>query len=491
MTTSTADVSRLSLGHDALVVSSTSRTAPSWPVEYVSLVVVLDCLAIFVALAIAIVARFGITDATGPSYEAVLIAGGPLWVGVLAFHRTYDARLIGHGPTEWRNVLIASVRLFGIVAIACYAARIQLARGFVAIACPVGVVLLLAGRHYARRWLAQRRQTGSHCFRVLAVGDKEHVDHLVKVLERDKTAGYTIVGACLAGGSAEAGQVAGVPVVGDVHDVATAVSATRADSVAVTAANAITPHVLRRMSWQLQDTGINMLVAPGLTDIAGNRISVRPVSGLPLLHIDEPELGLFAKTVKRIVDVTISGAALAVLIPVFAAIAISIKATSRGPVLFRQKRVGREGEAFMLYKFRTMHVGAEALLTQLRQRNDSDGLLFKMRDDPRVTTAGKRLRRLSLDELPQLLNVLKGDMSLVGPRPPLQTEVDNYDNAVSRRLRVKPGITGLWQVSGRSDLSWEESVRLDLYYVENWALSLDLVILARTARAVCTGAGAY
>jgi exopolysaccharide biosynthesis polyprenyl glycosylphosphotransferase len=207
--------------------------------------------------------------------------------------------------------------------------------------------------------------------------------------------------------------------------------------------------------------------------------------------VDEPQLGVVHRTVKRVIDVAICSVGLVLLAPLFAVVAIAVKLGSSGPVLFRQTRVGRDGEEFSAYKFRSMYVDAEQHLDTLRDRNEAAGLLFKMRDDPRVTGVGRWLRRLSLDELPQIWNVLRGDMSLVGPRPPLPSEVEAYEYDVRRRLLVKPGITGLWQVSGRSDLSWEDSVRLDLYYVENWSPVLDLVILARTFIAVVRGAGAY
>jgi exopolysaccharide biosynthesis polyprenyl glycosylphosphotransferase len=195
--------------------------------------------------------------------------------------------------------------------------------------------------------------------------------------------------------------------------------------------------------------------------------------------------------VKAAFDRIGAGLLLVVASPLLAALAFAVRVGSPGPVLFRQVRVGKNGREFVMYKFRTMHTDAEARLAELRHLNQVDGALFKLRDDPRVTRAGRFLRKFSLDELPQLLNVLTGTMSLVGPRPPLPAEVAVYADDVHRRLAVRPGMTGLWQVSGRSDLPWEEAVRLDLRYVENWSLTLDLVILLRTLSAVTRGAGAY
>jgi len=212
----------------------------------------------------------------------------------------------------------------------------------------------------------------------------------------------------------------------------------------------------------------------------------------PLLHVDQPDITGVRYFVKEVVERALAFGLCVVALPLLFVVAAAIKTTSPGPVLFRQRRVSRHGEAFEMLKFRSMRVDAESMLDDLVDRNEvAGGTLFKIRDDPRVTSVGRLLRRWSLDELPQLLNVLRGDMALVGPRPPLPGEVAGYSDGVRRRLLVKPGMTGLWQVSGRSDLSWEESVRLDLYYVENWSLSLDMQILWRTASAVLKSAGAY
>jgi exopolysaccharide biosynthesis polyprenyl glycosylphosphotransferase len=249
---------------------------------------------------------------------------------------------------------------------------------------------------------------------------------------------------------------------------------------------------LRRLSWELEGTGVSLLVAPGLTDVAGPRIHIRPLgTRLPLLHVEEPEFTGARKVLKEAQDRVIAAVATLFLAPLMLSLAVLIRVDSRGPALFRQVRVGKNGEEFCVYKFRSMHVDAEERLAALAELNESDGVLFKMRNDPRVTRVGRLLRRYSLDELPQLLNVILGDMALVGPRPPLPREVANYASDVHRRLLVKPGITGLWQVSGRSDLSWEDSVRLDLYYVENWSLALDLQILWKTFSAVLASRGAY
>lgn len=226
-------------------------------------------------------------------------------------------------------------------------------------------------------------------------------------------------------------------------------------------------------------------------DIAGGRTTIRPVDGLPMLHVDHATLRGPRRIAKDVADRIGALIILILASPIILVCASLVRATSNGPVFFRQVRIGRDGRPFRMVKFRTMYPNADKMLVHLSQRNENDGLLFKMKDDPRVTEIGRLLRKYSLDELPQLFNVLNGTMSLVGPRPPLQSEVELYPADMRRRLAVKPGMTGLWQVSGRSDLPWEEVMRLDIHYVDNWSLSLDLVILLRTVTAVMRSAGAY
>jgi len=226
-------------------------------------------------------------------------------------------------------------------------------------------------------------------------------------------------------------------------------------------------------------------------EVAGPRLSIRPAAGLSLLHVERPVSRGGRMVMKALFDRVVGTLLILCGLPVLTLVGVLVKASSPGPILFQQKRIGARGEPFDMLKFRTMVVGAEAHLDSLVEGHDGNEVLFKKRDDPRVTKVGRVLRRYSLDELPQLFNVLRGGMSLVGPRPPLPSEVEKYESDAVRRLRVKPGMTGLWQVSGRSNLSWEESLRLDLRYVDNWSLVLDLQILWRTARAVLGGNGAY
>jgi exopolysaccharide biosynthesis polyprenyl glycosylphosphotransferase len=248
---------------------------------------------------------------------------------------------------------------------------------------------------------------------------------------------------------------------------------------------------LRELAWELEKTDTDLCVAPALLDIAGPRTTIRPVAGLPLLHMDHPEFTGARQVIKTVFDRVFAVTALMVLSPLFVILCSIIRHSDGGPAFFRQVRVGKDGRPFVLFKFRTMVPDAEAQKAELALLNETDAVLFKMRKDPRVTSVGARLRRWSIDELPQLINVLRGDMSLVGPRPALPEEAARYRDHVRRRLMVRPGLTGLWQVNGRADLSWEESVRLDLRYVENWSFLLDVQIIWKTWAAIRHGSGAY
>jgi exopolysaccharide biosynthesis polyprenyl glycosylphosphotransferase len=299
------------------------------------------------------------------------------------------------------------------------------------------------------------------------------------------------VGVCLPPQEVTLSSLHDVPVLGTSDDVIRAVDAVGADTVAVVSHPGLSGHALRQLSWALEERDVELLVSPGIVEVAGPRISIRPMAGLSLLHLERPAFRGARRVLKRLFDYLVASGLIAVLSPLLIALAVAIRLTSRGPALFRQTRVGTNGRLFTVYKFRSMVVDAEARRAALVDQNDGHGVLFKMRTDPRVTRIGVLLRRYSLDELPQLLNVLRGNMSLVGPRPPLPLEVAGYSTDEVRRLRVRPGMTGLWQVSGRSDLTWEESLRLDLRYVDNWSISLDFSILWRTVRAVAQGSGAY
>jgi exopolysaccharide biosynthesis polyprenyl glycosylphosphotransferase len=342
-----------------------------------------------------------------------------------------------------------------------------------------------------RRAVHQARRQGLLTYRTLIAGSPSHVDEVAAVLAREPWLGYRVEGAIVPGVAFCEATRSGIPVVGTTEDATQVVCETGVDVVFFAGGSLSSSTQLRRIAWDLEQEAVQVIVAPSVTDVSGERVRVRPVGGLPLMHIDPPRSTDASRWAKRIFDVVGSAILLALLSPLFLVAAVAIKAHDKGPVLFRQTRTGRNGEPFPCLKFRTMVVDAETRLAELYAATGYDGGLFKMEDDPRITGPGRWLRRFSIDELPQLVNVLRGEMSLVGPRPPLPREVESYEKDVLRRLRVRPGLTGLWQVSGRSDLSWSEAVRLDLYYVDNWSMLQDLSILAKTVRAVFGSQGAY
>ena len=448
----------------------------------------LDLVTITGAVAAAQVFRFG----TGPqdlysalgavSYTTVSVALILGWMVALHLQNVYDGRLVGHGVQEYRQVFQASSWLFAVVAITAFAFKMDFARGYVILAFPLGTFLLLLGRWQARRWLVRQRRQGALSDRVLLVGNRDHVASLVVALGRAPDAGYQVVGACV--DDAQVGKVAGVSILGPESDVLVKALEHKVDVVAVSSSAGLGQAGLRRLGWALESTDIDLVVAPGIMDVAGPRVLTRPVQGLPLLHVEAPRVGGPQLVLKNVADRVAAVLALMLLSPVMLGVALAIRSESGGPVLFRQERVGRGGRSFGMLKFRSMVPDAETMLPALQLVDEGAGPLFKMRNDPRVTRVGAFIRRYSLDELPQLVNVVRGEMSMVGPRPPLPREVATYEADVRRRLLVKPGLTGLWQISGRSNLSWDESVRLDLYYVENWTPVLDLMILWRTVQVV-------
>lgn len=467
-----------------------AREPAGWTRTYLRCVALTDAVCALLAGLLAIEVRFVGQGYLPVSYIAFTVALPALWAGSAALAGGYEARFIGVGPDEFRRVMNAAVTLTGCVAVASYALKADLARGYVLIAMPCLAVFDLATRYALRKRLHRRRSYGACMQRVVAVGHPQAVTDLVATLRRDKFNGLHVVAACLAG-RVGLKEIAGVPVLGGLGSVSTAVDQFGADTVAVLACPEMNGVRLRELAWELEETGTDLCVAPALMDVAGPRTTIRPVAGLPLLHVDHPELAGGKQVIKALFDKTAAALVLILLAPLFAAIAVIIRLDDRGPVFFRQTRIGLDGQPFRLYKFRTMVVDAEQRKAELDALNEGSGVLFKMRRDPRVTKAGLCLRRWSLDELPQLLNVLLGDMSLVGPRPALPKEVARYGDHMRRRLVVKPGITGLWQVSGRSGLSWDEAFRLDLRYVDNWSLALDLQILWKTWSAVFGGSGAY
>jgi exopolysaccharide biosynthesis polyprenyl glycosylphosphotransferase len=480
------------------------RAHTRWERIYARGVVTSDLLACLAGTALAYVIRFGgfiefeMKPLSTRPYLFITIILPVAWVAAMALNRAYEHRFLGGGSEEFRRVLNAAVRFVALVAVGSYATKAEIARGYLLVAFPSALILTMAGRVLIRGRLHQLRRAGRCQYRVLVVGSGESGAALVRIAQRDPSTGWNVVGVCLdrAPGLHSSDRpdragfdLAGVPIVGTSDSLLDAIRRTRATAIAFSPQ--IDGERLRRALWALEGSDVDVLVSSALTDVTGPRIHLRPVAGLPLLHIEEPELTGARRVMKTTLD---RGLALTVVLcglPVFLGLGLAVRLTSRGPAIFRQTRVGQGGKEFTMLKFRSMYVDAGARLAELQAANEGAGVLFKMKDDPRVTRVGKILRKYSLDELPQLFNVLGGTMSLVGPRPPLPQEVAAYEKDVHRRLMVKPGLTGLWQVSGRSDLDWEEAVRLDLRYVENWSLAMDIIILWRTLFAVLKHEGAY
>lgn len=460
----------------------------------------MDALVLTWAVVGAFVIRFGAEANVMTGNEAaygwgsvVLIA---VWWIMLGAWNSRQSRILGSGADEYKRVAAASLWLFGLIAIFSYVLRIDTARGYVGIALPAGLLGLLLARWLVRQHLNVDRSSGNSMYRLMLLGGPGAVAHLANSLNGSKQSGYLPV-AAYTPGSESSSQVDGelsLPVLGTSTDpklILEAIDSCKADAVAISAGVQLHPQVLRHLGWELASKNVGLIMAPALTDIAGPRIHTQQVAGLPLIHVTTPTLQGGQRVAKRLFDVAVSCVLILLASPLMLVVALLVKLDSPGPILFKQERVGIEGKLFKMLKFRSMAVDAEQRLAELQNANEGSGLLFKMRDDPRVTRVGRVIRKLSIDELPQLFNIFGGSMSLVGPRPPLPREVAAYERDVRRRLLVKPGLTGLWQVSGRSNLSWQDSVRLDLYYVENWSLTGDLVILLRTVRVVLNSTGAY
>lgn len=424
-----------------------------------------------------------ITDFSYWAFSVLLIV---LWMGALSWSDSRSYRVIGIGTSEYVRIAVSSFRLFGVIAIVAFLTRIDVARGFLLLSLPVGVAVLLWTRWLWRQWLLSKRRTGQWSARLLLVGSESSVAQIARELQRSPRSGYVVVGACVPHGKiADVIEGTNVPVMGSVNAVASAMQAVNADTVAITSTDELPADKVKEISWGLEAGRQHLVLAPSIIDIAGPRLHTRPVAGLPLIHVETPRFTRGQLFVKRTFDIIAAAIFIVLLSPVLLIVTIAVSWTSIGPLLYKQERIGRNGEPFKMLKFRSMRVGADKELKALLEaQGTSEKPLFKIKDDPRITPVGKFIRKYSLDELPQLFNVLGGSMSLVGPRPQIAAEVALYTDAARRRLLARPGLTGLWQVSGRSSLDWEDAVRLDLYYVENWSLVGDLAILMKTAKAV-------
>ncbi len=490
----TTPLERLDLPNSAGVVRN------GWEARYARVLVVLDFVIGIAAAGSALLIRFGNTASQSYNqyYLWLTVALPFVWLISLTINRAFEVRYLFVGTDEYERVFRAGVGLTAALAVISFAFDLRLARGYVVVAIPLATALGLCFRYAMRKRLHRTWARGDRLRRVILVGHQQAVYQTNQRLSRERYHGMGVVGVCLPQvpmtGRIVPDRLPGLPpIYGSFGDVASAVQRAEADTVIVLSCPELDGSALRRLAWKLERDEIDLIVASTLVDVAGDRTTIRPVDGLPLMHVEHPRLKGTGRIFKEVFDRVAALAGLLVLSPLLAVIALLIRCTpgGRGPVIFRQVRVGRHGEQFVMYKFRTMYANAEARLAELRHLNETGGTLFKMRNDPRVTPVGRWLRKLSLDEIPQLFNVVRGSMSLVGPRPPLPAEAAEYPFDMRRRLVVKPGLTGLWQVSGRSDLSWDESIRLDLQYVENWSLSVDLAILARTFLVIWRSAGAY
>ncbi|WP_409331711.1 sugar transferase [Trujillonella humicola] len=468
----------------------------AWRGAYVRRLLAVDATVAGFAACVGYLIRFGPESAgTAPAPVALALLLPVVWALAMLVGRAYEQRFLWEGPEEFRRVFVAAMMVLAAVGTISWAFKLDVARGFVVIALPLATVLTLGARYAQRKALHRARRHGQRMQTTILVGHRGGVGALDQQLDREAFHGYRVIGCCLPAAEQTAGKDAfhGLPVLGDLTQVAEVVKAYEVDTVAVLPCPELDGPALRRLGWELETTDAELLLAPAVTEIVGPRVRIRPVSGLPLMHLERPELKGVRRLTKEAFDCTSAVLGLLFLAPMLIGIALAVKVTSRGPVFFRQERVGRDGRTFSMLKFRSMVLDADRMVEQLSAEagSDGNGVLFKKKVDPRVTRVGRVLRRYSIDELPQLINVVKGEMSLVGPRPPLQREVEKYGHDMHRRFLVKPGLTGLWQVSGRSDLSWDDSVRIDVRYVENWSLAFDFMILWKTVGAVVRGSGAY
>lgn len=414
----------------------------------------------------------------------------PVWIAFFAAGGAYQRYWLGSGLDEFKRVFNLSLVVAAGLGITAYLFSYPLSRGFYVLLFLISLPLLILGRWISRRILHELMRRGINNTRVIVAGEASHISDLIESITRNSWLGYRPVGLLMR--SFTSGEEPfGLPVLGRPGDAVDAIARVDADAVIFAEGSFTRAHDFNRLAVELEEVDAQTIVVPALTDISAARMRVRPVAGMPLVHVERPTTVRASKWGKRLFDIVGAAAAIFLTWPIMIGVAIAIKLDDGGPVIFRQERVGLKGRRFHCLKLRSMVVNAEELKAQLMARNEADGALFKMEKDPRITRVGHVIRRFSLDEFPQFINVLRGDMSLVGPRPALPSEVETYKQHVLRRLDVRPGITGLWQVSGRSDLDWEETVRLDLYYVDNWSMLQDILILFRTVKVVLTGSGAY
>lgn len=474
-----------------VAVEEKTEVARPWKVRLRAILLAVDLAAIGITLVVVSLIPVGAADVVAVGMDRIPVGTGVrstvlavVWIIALGVSRSRVPRVIGDGLEEFKRVAQGTILTFGWVAIVGFLFQLTLSRRYFMLAFPLGLLLLIAGRWIVRQYIRRQRFAGTFLDRSLIVGLPEDVERVSTEIRR--SSGIAPVASYITRYTEDFDTLTE-------HRASIVAEARRHDVDAVIVAGDLPggPDEVRYLSWDLESTKADLILASRLIDVAAPRIHLRPLAGIPLVHVSLPRFTGWSYVVKRAMDVVFSTFALLLLAPVFAGIALAIKLDDRGPVFYRQVRTGVNGEPFRIWKFRSMSVNAHERKAEIEAANEADGPLFKMKVDPRVTRVGRILRATSLDELPQFLNTLHGSMSVVGPRPPLPEEVDSYDPAAHRRLLIKPGITGLWQVSGRSNLSWADGLRLDLNYVENWSPLSDIAIIARTAVAVLRREGAY
>ncbi|WP_062299264.1 sugar transferase [Demequina maris] len=486
------------------VHASTSAGAPpraaaskEWAKSLQRKLVVTDAFVIAMTMILAHGVRFAwepLASHFGPAgvdYWWITVSVSALWMFELGWLHSRDSRILGAGPQEYQRVVSAGMRTVAIVAIVGFFTQWGFSRGYLLFALPLGTLVLLGYRRVWRSWLNKQRDAGLCRTAVIVAGPRRTTEQLVRRLQRNHESAYSVVGVCLADPSSAGLEedLKDVPVLGAIEDAADLVAQHDAGALILSANDSVSMAEARRLGWALEGTGVTLIVAPGIADIAGPRVLMSRHEDVPLLFVDSAAFTGARYSLKDAVDRIGAGLLLALAAIPMLIVAALVKLTSKGPVFFRQERIGKDGEPFAMLKFRSMEVGAEKRLQEVV--GDNVGMFYKPKNDPRVTRFGAFMRRYSIDELPQLINVVKGDMSLVGPRPQIAAEVEQYGDLEQRRLLVKPGMTGLWQVSGRSSLSPEASMELDAYYAENWSLGGDVVIILRTFWAVVGKSGAY
>jgi exopolysaccharide biosynthesis polyprenyl glycosylphosphotransferase len=493
---------RLEVVRDIVAPARLPDTEP-WRATYARILLIGDLALLLSTTAVAHTLRFGLeVEAPGASvweipHLALGILIASLWCLSMAIFGTRSKRVLGHGIEEYRRVLRASFAAFGAVAMVSLLFNLDASRGYLAFAFPIGSLTLLIWRKALRSVLHRRREQGHAIANVVVVGGVESALEIATFLNENPACGYRVTGVRtpriehpdslrLDEGSLP------IPVWGAVAPLSRVLDEAAAEAVIVSDTEHLGPNGLRELTWELDQRNTALLVAPSVLNVASSRLLMHDVSGMALLHVDKPQYAGANRFLKSAFDRAGALLMLLALSPLLITLAIAVKLSSDGPVFYRQQRVGRNGKRFRMIKFRSMRVGADAQLAALlAAEGKSIAELPKLTHDPRVTSVGAFIRRFSLDELPQLFNVLTGDMSLVGPRPQRDFEVARYDHVATRRLNVRPGMTGLWQGSGRSNLDVAEAIRLDIHYVENWSMTSDLAILWRTMRAVVGSEGAY